>query len=479
MNISNAPLSESKEKNRVTLYSALTAVVIMSFKVIIGVLTGSLGILAEALHSALDLVASLVTYFAVRLADRPPDEHHHFGHGKIENLAAGFQAGLLLLTAVWIMYESLRRIFFGQAPVDVNVWAFAVMFGSIIADYWRSRLLLKAARKYRSQAMEADALNFQADMWGSGVVIFGLTLVLVGRRFSAGWNWLEQADSFAAIAVSLLIIHMSLRLGYRSLHVLIDRAPAHLSDKMVEAARSVEGVIDCTFIRVREAGNKLFADLTITVSRNASLAEAHLIADKVEEAIHRVDPATSVVVHIEPAPDTNETLADAMRAVALEAGLRTHDEKVRLVGDKLQASLHLELNPDLPLTEAHDKAHELEHAIKEALPELNTVNVHLETISTNISRRENVTAYQQELAKKIVQIAEQATGTRCPLVEIHRKRPGLSDSEFDVVLTCRFGDHLTLKEAHRQTEKAEQAIRQHYPRARHVIVHAEPNNIRR
>ena len=200
-----------REKKAVALNSILAAVGITALKVVVGVATGSLGILSEAAHSGLDLVAAAVTYFSVRVSDKPADAEHQYGHGKIESFSAFVETGLLLLTCVWIVYEAGRRLFFHSVEIEPSVWAFLVMGVSIIVDSWRSRRLQRIADKYESQALLADALHFSTDIWSSSVVILGLALVLVGRKY--GVAWLAKADPIAALFVACIVVYVSSRLA--------------------------------------------------------------------------------------------------------------------------------------------------------------------------------------------------------------------------------------------------------------------------
>src|SRR5438128_2323416 len=208
-----------REKTVVALSSVLAAIGLTSMKLIVGLLTGSLGILAEAAHSGLDLVAALLTFFAVRVADRPADATHHYGHGKVENLSAFIEAGLLLLTAVWVIYEAIRRLLFHEGHVDPSIWAFIVMAISIIVDFTRSRALLRVARRLGSQALEADALHFSTDIWSSAIVIVGLLVVYLTTLFHLP-AWLNLADALAALGVSVIVIWLSLRLAKATIGLL-------------------------------------------------------------------------------------------------------------------------------------------------------------------------------------------------------------------------------------------------------------------
>lgn len=289
-----------REKRAAAMSSVIAAVGLTSFKLIIGLLTNSLGILAEAAHSGLDLVAAAMTYFAVRVSDKPPDEKHQFGHGKIENLSALFEALLLLATSAWIIYEALDRLFVHPTKVDASVWAFVVMGTSIIIDFSRSRILSRAAKKYNSQALEADALHFSTDIWSSAVVILGLIGVTVAK-FLPGLAWLHKADSVAAMLVAVIVIYVSGELGWRTISALLDTAPKGLADKIEKAATSTSGVVDAHAVRIRSSGALWFIDLHITMDGNCSLNEAHTATETIERKVQEVISSADVTVHVEPA----------------------------------------------------------------------------------------------------------------------------------------------------------------------------------
>src|SRR5437868_6431238 len=231
--------SMRREKRTVAANSVVAALVITGLKIVVGVTTGSLGILSEAAHSGLDLVAAVITFLSVRVSDKPADADHQYGHGKVENFSAFIETGLLLLTCVWIIYEAIKRLFFHHVEIEASIAAFAVMFLSMIVDYWRSRALGKIAAKYDSQALEADALHFSTDIWSSGVVVLGLLLVLVGRTYQIAW--LRDADPIAALVVAGVVVYVSWRLARRTIDALLDAAPAGVRGKIIAAVRRVDG----------------------------------------------------------------------------------------------------------------------------------------------------------------------------------------------------------------------------------------------
>jgi cation diffusion facilitator family transporter len=288
------------EKKSAALTSVLAAVALTTFKIIVGLLTGSLGILAEAAHSGLDLVAALVTFLAVRVSGKPADAEHRYGHGKIENLSALFETLLLLVTCVWIIYEAIQRLFFQNVAVEVSVWSFVVMLVSIVIDYNRSRMLYKAAKKHKSQALEADALHFSTDIWSSSVVILGLAAVWVGDQFPQ-LDFLHKADSIAALGVALIVVYVSFQLGLRTVQALLDTAPSGVVDTIKSIVETVPGIEDCHNVRVRPSGPITFVDVHVLMDGGLTLDEAHGMTERIEQAIQKILPGCDVTIHPEPA----------------------------------------------------------------------------------------------------------------------------------------------------------------------------------
>jgi cation diffusion facilitator family transporter len=294
---SQEAIQADAEKSSVALSSVAGALVLTSMKIVVGLATGSIGILSEAAHSALDLVAAAVTLWAVRASAKPADRTHPYGHGKIENFSALFETGLLLATCVWIAYEATKRLFLEEVHVEVTPWAFAVMGISIVIDVSRSRALARAAKKHRSQALEADALHFSTDVWSSSVVIIGLSLVWLAPRL--GIPWLVKADAVAALGVAGIAALVSVRLGKKSVDDLLDAAPAGLIERIAHAA-VIPGVVVVSQVRVRQSGPNTFADVALQVGRGVSIERAHEIAHGAEDAVRRLVEGVDVVVHAEP-----------------------------------------------------------------------------------------------------------------------------------------------------------------------------------
>ena len=279
------------EKNRVALISVLAAIFLTGFKIVIGLLTNSLGILSEALHSGLDLVAAVITLLAVRISDKPADEDHHYGHGKVENFSALLETLLLLLTCVWIIYEAIHRLATGKTEIEVTTWSFVVVVTSIVIDFTRSRALYRIARKYHSQALEADALHFSTDIWSSSVVLFGL--IVAGLGFFA-------ADSLAALVVAMIVVYISYQLGRKAVNALLDRSPDNTYNKITKVLKSMKEITNFHDLKVRESGAETFVELNIHVNPGLTIEQAHTLTHQVEDRIKAVVDRCEVHIHTEP-----------------------------------------------------------------------------------------------------------------------------------------------------------------------------------
>lgn len=297
--VSNLSFEAEKEKSAVALSSVLAAVVLTTIKLVVGLMTHSLGILAEAAHSGLDLVAAIVTFIAVRVSGKPADREHQFGHGKVENFSALIETFLLLATCAWIIYESIQRLFFESVEVDASLWAFLVMGISIVVDVNRSRMLDRAAKKHNSQALEADALHFSTDIWSSAVVIVGLMGIRLAAVFTH-LRFLEQADAIAALVVAGIVVYVSIELGIRTVQGLLDQAPKDVAVKVEKAVESIPGIVECHQVRVRPSGPEFFIDAHILVSGEQTLKAAHRLSEKAAAAIQQAVPRSDVTVHVEP-----------------------------------------------------------------------------------------------------------------------------------------------------------------------------------
>jgi cation diffusion facilitator family transporter len=281
----------AQEKNKVALISVFAAIFLTGFKLVVGILTGSLGILSEALHSGLDFVAAVITYFSVRISDKPADGDHNYGHGKVENLSAFIETILLLITCVWIIYEAVSRLVSGKTEIEVNVWSYIVVISSIVIDINRSRMLSKAAKKYNSQALEADALHFSTDIWSSAVVLFGLICSNFGFFF---------ADSVAALGVALIVLFVSYKLGKRSIDVLLDKAPPETIHLVVETLATFHEVRDYHSLKVRTAGADSFIKFNIHLEPDLSLRQVHALCHKIEQELNTRIPRSEIYILAEP-----------------------------------------------------------------------------------------------------------------------------------------------------------------------------------
>ena len=444
------------------------ALVLTGGKITVGLYTNSLGILSEAAHSALDLVAAAVTFWAVRASSKPADKDHAYGHGKVENLSALFETFLLLLTCVWIIYEAAHRLLGTEkVEVDASVWAFGVVIVSIVIDYSRSRALKRTADKYQSQALEADALHFSTDIWSSCVVFVGLICVRLADAL--GVPWLHKADAFAGLGVAVIVVWVSLKLGKKSVDDLMDSVPPALRDKAAEAAR-VDGVLDVKLFRVRRAGPDFFADVTVTIEPDQGIEWAHEIAHSVETAVREVLAGADVVVHVEPAEPARGDVFTMVRRVAHKHGAHAHEVVARKVGAEHVVELHLEVAPTLSVEQAHGIASKVEADVLAAGFGVDSVVTHIEPAGQEAESREAEPVDALRVRAILDAFAEGTQATwRASDVVVSR-----AEGELAISFNCLVSGGESICEAHALTERLEKHLRDELVEIGRVVIHVEP-----
>jgi len=463
--------SAEREKKAAAGNSVVAAVFLTSMKLVVGIITGSLGILAEAAHSGLDLVAAVITFLAVRVSDRPADRDHPYGHGKVENFSALIETVLLFATCAWIIYEAVHRLAFKTVEIDPSLWAFLVMAVSIGIDVSRSRMLSRAAQKHHSQALEADALHFSTDVWSSSVVIVGLLLVLLGKRaFARHAEIFQKADAVAALGVAFIVLFVSYKLGKRTVDVLLDRAPDGLSQKISEAAAAIDGVLSVGQVRLRRSGPSVFVDMTVDVDRNLSFERTHAIAESVEARVQDVAPGADVVIHTDPREVEREAMAKRIRAVAYRNQMNVHNISLHENRGRVFVDLHLEVDDHFSLQQAHDLATHIEKDLRDDMPEISAINTHLESRGTGVGEGPDVTSREAELVAKVKALTNEIAGAeKCHNVVVRRHADALS-----VSLHCHFGKEMSIVQVHDVSTRIEERLKERIPGLAGVLVHAEP-----
>jgi cation diffusion facilitator family transporter len=456
------------EKRAVAASSVFAALAITALKIVVGVTTGSLGILSEAAHSFLDLIAAIITLLSVRVSDKPADADHQYGHGKVESFSAFIETALLLLTCVVIIYEAIKRLFFHHVEIEPTLTAFLVMLVSMTVDFWRSRALGKIANKYDSQALQADALHFSTDIWSSGVVAFGLALVLIGRKF--GVPWLVDADPVAALFVAGVIMFVSARLARKTVDALLDTAPAGARTRIINAVRNVDGLLEVDRVRIRRAGSRYFADVSVGLARNVTFQRSGQVADEVTRAVHNVLPNTDVVVHSIPRPALAENIFDRVRAVATRHNLNVHDVSVQDLDGKLHVEQHIEMDERLPLKDAHDRVTLMEEEIREEVPEIASILTHIESEPATIEPGEQI-VQDAELEERLKAVAVEFP----EILDMHDIEMKRVRDHVYVSCHCTFPDELPLSRVHDLSTALEIRFKQAAPELFRVLIHPEPS----
>lgn len=474
--------TESNEKIRIALSSIAASVALTVMKLVIGSYTNSLGILSEAMHSGLDVIAALMTYQAVRMALRPPDTRYTYGYAKYESISSLVEIILLFAVAGWVFYEGIDRIFFRPVEPEITIFSFAIMFISIAVDFGRSKALYRAARKYGSQALEADGLHFKTDMLTSAIVIAGLFAVLLLK--------IPNADAYAALVIAGLIIYTSLGLGRGTLDVLLDKAPKGTTARVIEVVSGLEGVRRAYDVRARQVGQEMFVDMHIEVPRTFTHDRAHRVATEVEERVKNTIPNSNVLVHVDAIKTKDETILDRVRLIASEADYIKNIHSVYLSAltnqsdsssdsqkgrNNLHLYLDIQMDPSMDLRQAHSIIDAFEKRVKSEIPEIIDITSHIET-----EENENLV-----LGKESKDIdGKYLEAIRTTVLSVHDvadcKNIGLTTlaGETHITLTITINDRerqriMTLADAHRIATHVQNVVLKQTGASR-VIVHTEP-----
>src|SRR6202051_3620105 len=462
---------EVREKKRAALLSVGSAVVLLSLKTFLVVRTGSLGVLSEALHSGLDFLAAIITYLSVRMSDQPADEGHPYGHGKFENFSAFVETALLLITAVFIIYEGIDRLFFHHVHIQPSVIALLILLVALSIDITRAKALGHVARKYHSEAIEADALHFSTDVWSTIVVIVGIGLVWAGDI----WNvpWLIYADALAELGVAGVILWVGSRLGKRTVDALLDVAPEGLQQEIARAIARMDGALDVDRVRVRRAGNRHFVDATVSVARTASLEQVHALSDAIEKRIGEIVPS-DVMVHAEPRAPQGEHLFEAIRAVAQRMGLAIHDLSALQQQNQLFVELHLEVDENLSLRDAHRQASELEDGIRKLRDGSTDVNIHIEPLGRHIATPDVGGGEMKQLSRSIEEFINTLPAEYDELVNCHDVHVRQVEHRILASCHCTMKGNLPITQIHDVTAALEDRVKERFPQVHRVTIHPDP-----
>ncbi|MGH9416214.1 MAG: cation-efflux pump [Terriglobales bacterium] len=462
------PLPHELAKQRVALISLAAAVGLFVFKLLVGLHTLSLGILAEAAHSALDLLATVLTWVSLRIAARPADANHPFGHGRFENFSALLQTGLLVLTALVIAEGAAQAWWQGAFDVRLDGWAFLVMVTAIAVDWSRGGMLRRAAVSYDSDALAADALNFTTDLAASAAVLVGLVLVWVGERWHI--SGLRHADAAAALAVAAAMLYLAIRLGRRTAGVLLDEAPPELVRDLRDALEGVEGVNDLERLRLRRVGSRYFVDLQLGLEPASTLARAGAVRREVTSRIQQRLPEADVVVEAEPRPLGPLGPLAQVQAIAQRQNLTLHDLTIYDVGSGLDVECHLEMDEALPLASAHNLVSQLEAEMRRQLPAIRQIVTHIEPALAHIDTADLLST--ERIASRVAKIAH-----RMPeVLDCHDIQLRQSNGHLALSCHCSLPDSLPVGRVHELVTELEAEIRRGLPQLFRITIHPEPTS---
>lgn len=450
------------------LRSMLAAGGMTVLKLAAGIFSGSLGVLSDAAHSALDLAGSALTFFSVQVSDKPADEDHPYGHGKFENLSAFGEAGLMVVSCAWIVWEAMLRMIRGALELHHSIWPVLVLLASIAVDYWRSRQLRAVADRTGSPALATDAFHFASDIWSTLAVLAGLGAAWIGQRFGIGW--LRYADPWAAIVVSLMILRLTFRLGRETVAVLVDQVPAGIRGRVSLEVERLEGVLAVEQVRVRRAGAAYFADLTVALPRTDTFEHTEEHVREITDAVHRVLPEADVVVHTVPRQDLSESIFDRVRAVAARNNVNIHDLSVQSHNGRLRAELHVELDERLSLKRAHSFVTAMEAEILREAPEIGSILTHIESEPATIEKPEAMA----EAERRIGQALRKVAADFAEIGDVHEITVSRSGEHIYVSCHCTLPDDLSMQRVHEAITSLEDRFKLECPEVYRVTIHPEP-----
>ena len=456
-------MENSNKKQQVALTSVLASLLLTVMKLVVGIMTGSIGIISEAAHSALDFGAAALTLFAVRMSDKPADTKHHYGHAKVESVSALIETGLLVVTSIWIIYAAAERLMAGTTEIEVTWYAVAVMAVSIVVDFSRSRALKKVAKETNSQALEADALHFSSDILSSAVVLIGLVFV------SMGIAW---ADAVAGIAVALLVGWAAFNLGKKTIDVLIDAAPEGIGERIEEITMTIGGVIAIDKIRVKPTGPQVFIEMAVCVNRTLSVEKVQRICSEIEKKIREEFPVGDITINTRPIALNSETIAERVHVIGLNHNLHAHNISTNLAEQKKQISFDVEIDQQLTIKQAHDTVNALEEELHREFDEELDICIHLDPLRNDDRYTNSLQPEEKELVNNTIIKASQSIENIHDVHDILIRKS--EEGKLFITLHCSFNDDALLEEVHYLTSQLEGAIYRSLPNAGRVIIHAEP-----
>lgn len=463
------PLGDfSAQKRQVALHSMLAALAMTLFKLAAGFLSGSLGVLADAAHSGLDMVGSALTFFSVRVSGRPADEDHTYGHGKFENLSSFGEVLLMAVSSGWFIYEAIQRILHHAVGLRYSIWPVLVIVSSIVVDFWRSRRLRAIAQRTGSSALATDAFHFASDIWSSTAVLAGLGVSWLGMRF--GSLSLEYADSIAAIVVSLLILRLTVRLGHEAVGVLLDEIPAETRRKILAEVQQVPGVLAVERARVRRSGPGHFADLTLALPSRSTFEHTEELVQAATAAVQRILPGADVVIHNVPRKARADSIFDRVRAVAARHNVSVHELSIQSHRGKLRVEQHLELDENLSLLQAHDFVTALEAEILRETPEIDSVLTHIESEPATIEPPQEQVEENLRIERALLSTAAQID----EVVDVHEICVGRARDHIHLSCHCTLPDALPMERVHEVITALEDRFRLECPEVYRVTIHPEP-----
>lgn len=452
----------SLEKQRVALWSLLASTIMAIAKFAAAIVSGSLGLLSEAIQTLLDVGATGLTLFAVRVADKPADDEHHYGHAKVESVVALAETAMLFGVSAWVAYEAVKRLLGDDHPINLSWWLFAIVLISIVVDYNRSRSLKRTAEKTNSAALAADALHFAADMWSSIAVLIGLILV---------WLGFNSADSVVALFVAGMVAYAAWGLGKQTLNTLLDAAPAGAATEIAEVVEPLNGVLNIKQLRVRPAGPTLFVDLIADVPRTLAVSKLDYLRSDISAAITNIFENADCSIQLNPVELDSESAFDKVAMIADKHDLKTHHLVVQNLGGRLAISFDVEMEARTTLTEAHDRATALENEIRDGLGSDVEVESHIEPLEPRLL---DGATPSPATVRKVEANLRRLSSREKQFSDLHNIRVRSNAAGLYVHYHCRFSPEAKIADVHEVIDRIEVALMTALPQIKRVVAHAEP-----
>lgn len=448
-------------KTMVALFSLIVSVVLVITKVVIAIITNSIGVFSEALNNGLDLVTVLIAFLAIRMSLKPADKDHTYGHGKYENLSAAVELIIISLLSLFIIYRSIQRIIYRDFQLNINNYIFIVLIISVILNIIRVYFVGRAAKTHRSSVFEAEFLNYATDIASSIVIIAGLLFSRSGFLL---------ADPIASIVVSIAVLIFGLRLSIKVFRNLLDYIPVEVTDKIIKSSNSFKEIKSISELRIHEVGNIKFINLNINLEKNIYLSQVEKIKEKFKQKIEKDNPGCRIILETKTDYNKNDIYSKIKEIILNHKNIKDiHNINIYQVEDQIDISVHVQLVKELDLSKTERLTKKVENELKNEIILLRSIYIHIEEANIRQSWKD-VTASSKSFINRIKkEVKEYAAPSTCHNFTILKK-----DNNYNIAFHCRLEKDLKVNQAHSVTTNVEDIIRKKFKNIEEISIHVEP-----